>query len=569
MGLIKHIGEIEIFAEISQGATTLVYKGYQPSLDRMVLLKLLRPEFNQDEQLSQRFEEEAKLVAKVQHPNVVAIYDYGRQDQFTYISAEFIEGFNLHDLIQRDRIPCDIAWFILLETAKGLKAAHDKNIIHKDIKPSNILISHEGQVKLTDFGMASLRMPTQDEELVEVRGTLAYISPEEFLGEEVKKGSDIFSLGATFYEMLTGSQAFVGKTPGDYVNAILHEEPAQFLRKSVAIPAELSQICQKMLVKDPAHRYQDCQELIQDLDALQIQHNFTQSSDNLKAYLEKPKAYVSKIFSSEALEAPVAKQIKLRNYVFVVLSVALLLAVGYYGLFFNKTKGDGGNEVSLKPAESIDQELVATAQESINLDQLVKPKDSFDEAPIISIDENRLDVTTQEEPIRSQVELKSQPDSVVLDKSDEESLTGNLGYLNVFCTPWAVIYIDGDSIGTTPFKDSIALTTGRHEIVFKNPEFPEYKKWIELRSDEIVNIELSLWTLVGKLKLTVSPWAEVYIDGEYKDTVPPQDRPCILSPGRHSLILRHPVLGEWQTPIEISAGQSLELKFNLKNLISQ
>ncbi|MFQ5825494.1 MAG: serine/threonine protein kinase, partial [bacterium] len=231
MGTIKQIGEIQIFAEIYQGATTLVYKGYQPSLDRVVLLKLLRPEFNHDKLLSQRLEEEAKLIAKIQHPNVVAIYDYGRQDPFTYFAAEFIEGFNLHDLIQMNKLPPELAWFILLETSKGLKAAHDKNIIHKDIKPSNILISHEGQVKLTDFGMASLHLPSVDEEVVEVRGTLAYFSPEQILGEEIKKSSDLFSLGATFYEMLTGSQAFFGKTPGDYMNAILHDEPTQFLKK--------------------------------------------------------------------------------------------------------------------------------------------------------------------------------------------------------------------------------------------------------------------------------------------------------------------------------------------------
>ncbi|MFQ5751184.1 MAG: serine/threonine protein kinase, partial [bacterium] len=222
MATLKQIGDIQIFAEIYQGATTFVYKGFQPALDRFVFLKVLRPEFGQDENLSRSFEEEAKFIAKIQHPNVVTIFDYGRFEKWIYFAAEFIEGYNLSELLRFKKLPPELAYFILLESSKGLKAAHDKNILHKDIKPSNILISHDGQVKITDFGMADLRLTAKSEMEYEVKGTLAYFSPEQILGEQLNKYSDIFSLGATFYEMLTGAPAFSGNNTSEYFDSILN-----------------------------------------------------------------------------------------------------------------------------------------------------------------------------------------------------------------------------------------------------------------------------------------------------------------------------------------------------------
>ncbi|MFQ6114416.1 MAG: PEGA domain-containing protein, partial [bacterium] len=249
--------------------------------------------------------------------------------------------------------------------------------------------------------------------------------------------------------------------------------------------------------------------------------------------------------------------------------LALMLILGYYGLFLNKSKKTPGQEVSNKSGISSNEKLPSSLNDSSDLQLTVEQWLSFDKNPESSISESKSDVAVQEEHSANQDRPEPEAESVVLDESPQEYSPGRLGYLTISCTPWAAVYIDGDSIGATPFENSMELTAGRHEIIMKNPEFPRYREWIEIRNGEKTTIELSLWSLAGTLKLTVSPWAEIYVDGEYKDTVPPQDRPIILSPGRHSLILKHPVLGEWQTPIEISAGQSLELKFNLKNLISR
>ena len=571
MGNLRQIGGIQIFAEIYQGATTTVYKGYQPSLERVVLIKVLRPEFSEDKNLRKRFEEEARLIAKIQHPNVVAIYEDGREGQFSYFAAEFVEGYNLKHLIhEHEKIPSDLAWFIVLETAKGLKAAQDKNILHKDIKPSNILISHEGQVKITDFGLASLRSKEKDDE-EEVSGTLAYMSPEDILGKQLDKNSDIFSLGATFYEMLNGIQAFYGEKAGDYFNAILNDDPAITLRKKANIPLELAIICQKMMLKSAAQRYQNCQELIEDLEEFQSNQKFNVGSTNLKSYLRNPNEYSSKIPVAKVADEKVQHKAYYKNYIFISLVLVVIIIVGYFGVFSYENHVESSEQDRSHPQRNNNQELSSSVEEQKS--QPVPEEELVLKMPNrYSGNDKKSGKDTQDGGILIETETRNESEFIELETSTKESSEANLtkpGYLQITCTPWAVVYIDADSIGTTPFEESLKLQPGRYEVILKSPEFPEYKSHVEILDNEKTDIEISFWSLVGTLKLEVSPWADVYIDEEYRDTVPPQTRPLVLRPGQHTLTLKHPVIGEWSTLIEMSAGKLLELKFNLRNLLSQ
>ncbi|WP_243664868.1 serine/threonine-protein kinase, partial [Rhodothermus marinus] len=174
MGRPERIGDLQPFAELASGPTATVYKAYQASLDRFVLLKILRPELAEDEAFVQRFEEEARLAARVQHPNVVAVYAFGREGPHVYFATEFVEGVSLRELLAHGPLPPALALYITAEVARGLKAAHEKGVLHRDLKPANILISLEGQVKLTDFGMASLLTQGGNDE---VRGTPGYLRP--------------------------------------------------------------------------------------------------------------------------------------------------------------------------------------------------------------------------------------------------------------------------------------------------------------------------------------------------------------------------------------------------------
>ncbi|MFQ5674845.1 MAG: serine/threonine protein kinase [bacterium] len=559
---LKHIGDIQVFAEIHQGATSTVYKGFQSSQNRVVLLKVLRPEFAESDKFSRGFQEEANLIAKIQHPNVVAIYEHGRFERWHYFATEFVDGLDLRSLLEDGKLPADLAWFIIVEVAKGLKAAHKENIVHKDIKPSNVLISNAGEVKIADFGMADLRQG-QSNAVEEIRGTLGYFSPEQILGESQGKYSDVFALGATLYEILSGTAAFHGATPSDYFNSILHDEPIRFLQRDTRVPAGLIDICSKMLSKKASDRYQSCDELLTDLNDFGRRHKLTVGAKELAAYLQDPSSFSPTVF--KLADENAVKQARHQPGLYLAVFAALVVtALGYYTIWPSKEpatpriNGSGSEtdvfaELPLKSAnasgDSDDTRGDIAGLPSPAIDRLATvPESSGDE------------LADPEIPTTGAL-----VDSFATDNEDG----GDTGFLNLRCRPWAYVFIDGDSLGMTPLQDSLKLRIGNHRIVFKNPLFPEHSTDIEIKANGLQHFEFSLWSIVGKLTLEVSPWAEVYIDGEYRDTIPPQNQPFLLRPGEHALMLKHPSLGNFDTSFEIRASQELNLRFNLKSLLSR
>lgn len=573
MESLKEIGGIRIFAAIHEGATTLVFKGFQPSLERTVLLKVLRPEFSQDPSIRQRFEEEAKLIARIQHPNVVAIFDYGHEGPYSYFATEYIDGLTLQKLIQQcEALPVEIAWFILLETARGLKAAHDKNILHKDIKPSNILISLEGLVKITDFGMAALRLPSPQEQ--EISGTLAYMSPEQILGETLDKYSDLFSLGSTFYQMLTGTPAFSGNSTNDYFQAILNEDPVKNLYKRPQVPLELVQICQKMLMKEKKARYQSCAELIADLETFAKKYEIDLNQENLKQFLQEPEKFKTLFIVSSTVQthdlitqsqnAKIAKKPVLTG-----IALLLIIVVGFFS--YSKIKKDEFS-LSTEP-KAVTQPLPAdsTIKKSELINKNSKPQNRIEpeKTPFSKAPQNK---HTEESKIKSAGRTsKTAKEETNITHPTKKSIFPKTqkGYLQISCNPWAVVYLNDDSLGTTPFNQILTVNSGWYELTFRNPEFPEHKTTVVIKTEDTARVNISLWSLVGILKLDVRPWAEVYVDGKFKDQVPPQSGPIILTPGKHQLTLKNPQLGEWSTTIDIKAEQTLQLRFNLTNLLSR
>ncbi|MDX1740107.1 MAG: serine/threonine-protein kinase, partial [Rhodothermales bacterium] len=213
MGLRGPVAGIQPFAEISRRATTVVYKGYDSSLDRFVLLKVLRPEYSVHEDIASRFQSEARLLAKVSHPNVVAVYSYGEDDGVPYMTTEFVEGQTLNELLERGPLPPELAAAVMLRIARGLSASHGEGVLHRDLKPDNVLVSEKGQVKLTDFGLAVSEEARPEE--TSIAGTLPYMAPEIVGGEPPTASSDLFAAGTVLFELLTGRKAFAGESDSE------------------------------------------------------------------------------------------------------------------------------------------------------------------------------------------------------------------------------------------------------------------------------------------------------------------------------------------------------------------
>ncbi|HTO74948.1 MAG TPA: protein kinase [Thermoanaerobaculia bacterium] len=266
------LGSYEILAPLGAGGMGEVYRARDTKLDRDVAIKVLPAAFANDAAALARFEREAKAVAALSHPNILAVHDFGRSGDTTYAVMELLEGESLRERLAEGPLPQRKAVEIAREAALGLAAAHDKGIVHRDLKPENLFLTREGRLKILDFGLArqialpaagDTHSPTaaQISQPGAVLGTVGYMAPEQLRGHPADHRSDIFSLGAVLYEMLSGRRAFTGDTAIEAMNAILKDEPPELSASGPSIAPALERIVSHCLEKKPDERFQSGRDL--------------------------------------------------------------------------------------------------------------------------------------------------------------------------------------------------------------------------------------------------------------------------------------------------------------------
>jgi serine/threonine-protein kinase len=265
----KEIGQYLILKPIGAGAMGSVYKAAQTLLERVVALKVLKPELAKNQELKQRFMQEARSGAKLIHPNIVQFIDTGESDGFQYLALEFVDGKNLQELMEKRRVfTVREAANIVCQTLEALTEAFRQNVIHRDIKPANIMLSNSGVVKLSDFGLGK-RLDDAGEGLTMAggtMGTLAYMPPEQVEDSSSVDGrADIYALGATFYHLITGIPPFTGKTMTETVRKVLSEDPPPIKKYCPDVPNVVEKIIAKSMAKDFDKRYQKPESMLRDL----------------------------------------------------------------------------------------------------------------------------------------------------------------------------------------------------------------------------------------------------------------------------------------------------------------
>lgn len=251
---------------IGQGGMALVYKAMDQRTHHAVAIKILKPEYNHDEEFTRRFEREALAASKVSHHNIVNLLDVGTQDQYRYLVLEYVEGRTLKDIIdEKGALPPVTAVQIAIRVLSALQHMHRNGIIHRDIKPQNILIHADGHVKVSDFGIAQLAESRTLGKSDMVMGSVHYFSPEQAQGHEVTEASDIYSCGIVLYEMLTGSVPFDGDSPVAIAMQHLKTPPRPVNIQNPAVSPQISAVVMKALAKDPKNRYQQAEDMARDL----------------------------------------------------------------------------------------------------------------------------------------------------------------------------------------------------------------------------------------------------------------------------------------------------------------
>jgi eukaryotic-like serine/threonine-protein kinase len=268
------LGRYRVLSAIGSGGMGEVYLAEDTTLGRKVALKLLPRAFTEHEDRVRRFAQEARAASGLNHPNILTIHEIGQADGEHFIAMEFVDGETLRQRLQRGRLNLDEALKIGTQAAGALSAAHAAGIVHRDIKPDNIMLRRDGYIKVLDFGLAKLvnhsrPLDHSATQAGRVMGTVHYMSPEQALGQPLDHRTDIFSLGVVLYELATGARPFEGKTEAAVYDAILNKTPASIIGSQSLVPAELDGIVRRALEKDRALRYPDAAQLRADLTRLE------------------------------------------------------------------------------------------------------------------------------------------------------------------------------------------------------------------------------------------------------------------------------------------------------------
>lgn len=600
MGHHKSIGGVTPFLKIQEGTWAGVYKAYDASLERYVLLKVLHDRFRHNEALVHQFEQEARLMAKVQHPNVVQILSYGEDQNQVYLTTEFVEGASLQQLLDiHGKLPLPVTLHIFGEMARGLSAAHDQEILHRDFKPANVLIANDGQVKLTDFGLATLKQADQQSEDQQpvFAGTPAYMAPEFITGSEPSVQTDLFALGASLFEMLTGKEAFRGIDSSTLFDSLLHYDPVPVLKADATIPGELIGLSTQLLHKSPEQRPGEAAAVVASITQLQKRVEGFDGPAAVQQFIEAPEDYQARAQLSfiavphqeqaqptdtglqtsglKTTKQPIRSRHGLK---WAGVAVVLLLAVAALLAWRNTDSPVPKQPTSITSPEPSDVRAPAGTDQdppitqapvtavpvtAVPASQLApEPEPSLPDSAIRRTSE--IAATLPQEVAPPAFVAPAGADSLMQQNTNMAAPNGNL---TVLCTPWCDVLLNGDNIGAAPPGITYTGPEGSYDLALVNPHYPTFSQRITVLPGQQDTVRLSFNDFVASVDLEILPWAEVFIDSVAYGTLPP-NKTILLTPGTHLITLKNEELGEWQGELIVTAGEKRRQPYNLRELIN-
>lgn len=484
------LGRYQIVRELSEGAMGTVFEAVDPLIERTVAIKTIKLDFSKDElaDFEQRFLREAKSAGRLNHPNIVTIYDVGEANDVAYLAMEYLEGETLREVLDSGvALSVGKAAWIAGQIAEALCYAEEHGVVHRDVKPANIIITRRGQVKLTDFGIAVLPMGSRTQSGM-VMGSPKYMSPEQAMGYTVDSRSDIFSLGVVLFEMLTGKPPF----DGDNLNAILYrvmnEEPADCRSLNPRIPQGVANIVAKMLEKKPERRYENARSLARDLKMFQTFSGAAETAANGEMTVDAGAATL--------VAAPRAVRGGQANMWYAgSAAAAIAVTAGWFWL--------AGEERAPPPVTTASSASTSASERGGKIERARQATATSPARTTASVPQPR-----EPEPLAREPETPVAPPQaqiaapaiegkdVVVEAVHPERLPATMvntveterlpaakrvaapahATLSFAVAPWGEIYVDSKKVGVSPPMNEFRIPAGRHKVEIRNSHFVPYSK---------------------------------------------------------------------------------------------
>jgi serine/threonine-protein kinase len=481
-----------------------VFRARHLYLNKEIILKTLNRNVIADKTIISRFLREARILAGLDHPNIIKVLDFGKHQEFLYISFAYFESRNLRVIINENKTTDDQKFNILRQLVRGLAAVHAAGIIHRDLKPENILINSEMDVKIADFGLALAANENIVTQKSSVVGTPGYMSPEQVRGEKLTARSDLFALGIILFELFGGKNPFIGKDLNATLNKILQFQFDRIRNKIKDFPEIISQVLEKIMQNQQSNRLESAGVLLKIVDP--------ESISNQRSKIDRKYIAYFAVFSS-------------------VILIVLILSWIYYD--------DSGQAETLS-------------------DTISGP----DSAQVLSypgteekISEN---IPDQTKPFAK----STTSNSIIATAEDKNEIKGS-GNLFLAVQPAAKITINsGESSGI--LQDTIiALPSGTHILQFFHPKYPQLKDTIRIQSGEITTHRVNLDTMCAYFHCVVYPWGEIFINGRYFAQTP-FFHYIKLTPGSNILRIKNPDFREFTDTLYINRDDTLDLQINME-----
>jgi serine/threonine protein kinase len=600
-----------IIQTVATGGTAVLFKAVQVSLDRVVAVKRLHPHLTQDENFTRRFVLEAKAAASLDHENIVRVIDFGVESGSYQMVMEFVEGESLKEVLERWRpITPELALALAHQILRGLEHAHSKGIVHRDIKPGNVMLTKGGVAKITDFGLAKLTQGNTVQTAADsILGTPLYMSPEQAFGESVDQRSDLFSLGTMLYELLTGRQPFASENYMGVIQNIIHGRVPSLKEINPRVPPAIDALVMKALAKNREERFQSARTFRKAVEAVLGLEGLSRATAELPLLLERdiqtrvlPRAKLEKGSTSAAWSSKSAATKHGSHGGLWATMIVVALVMGGAGWWFLWPRARSTGASSLDPAPGIQQATVADGV----LDFIATPLSTPDSASIATTDTSvaatsapestlaHAAATTAEPggpsappamPWRAESPSKPANDAGASDKPQNATTTEAApsapveaaktepknepverpkrdGYLTLEVEPLAQVYVNGTYRGDASPTLRLTLPAGAQTIECRYPKHEPYTETLRIVAGEMSRRTIILKKLKGVISLSTQEGAEFFVDGEFIGTTPIR-RPIEVPAGTHALMIKKLNYFTWTSEVMIEANETLPLHITL------